>query len=151
MQEYVAGFMFDYGGKEVVLVKKSRPEWQRGLLNGVGGKIEEWETPADAMHREFCEETGYAVGGWQRFCTLSGRDFKVYFYFLHDDPEALYATTQSTHDETIEVHFVAKVLADDWYKCIPHVRWLIPMALEQGRETAQGQSVGYDVTEVRQV
>ena len=142
MQEYVAGFLFDQIGKQVVLVRKERPEWQCGLLSGVGGKIEEGETPDHAMIRGFCEETGYAVGGWQRFCMLSGPDFRVYFYYLHDDPEVLVATTKSNHDEAIEVHLVDALLTYDWFQCIPNLRWLIPMALEQGRDN------GYEVKQV---
>ena len=37
MKYYVAGFMYSKDRKKVVLIEKINPEWQRGLLNGVGG------------------------------------------------------------------------------------------------------------------
>ena len=55
---YVVGFLFNPDMTEVVLIKKNRPDWQKGLLNGVGGKIESGEDPITAMIREFKEETG---------------------------------------------------------------------------------------------
>jgi 8-oxo-dGTP diphosphatase len=42
--QYVLGFLFDPSQKDVVLIKKLKPEWQKGKLNGVGGKIEEGES-----------------------------------------------------------------------------------------------------------
>lgn len=56
---YVLGFMFNEAKTHVLLVKKNRPAWQAGLLNGIGSKIEPGEQPLEAMEREFQEETGY--------------------------------------------------------------------------------------------
>lgn len=58
MKEYVLGFMFTEDGKGVVLIQKKKPAWQHGRWNGIGGKIEERETPEKAIVREFEEETG---------------------------------------------------------------------------------------------
>lgn len=43
---------------DVLLVLKDRPPWQAGMLNLVGGKIEEGETPVEAALRELKEEAG---------------------------------------------------------------------------------------------
>lgn len=43
----------------VLLVLKDRPEWQKGFLNLVGGKVEEGESLEEATLRELKEETGY--------------------------------------------------------------------------------------------
>src|SRR3972149_224048 len=61
---YVLGFMFSYDLKQVALIRKSHPEWQKGKLNGIGGHIEENETEIRAMMREFAEETGYFEPNW---------------------------------------------------------------------------------------
>jgi 8-oxo-dGTP pyrophosphatase MutT (NUDIX family) len=64
---FVCGFL-TYGALRpdsfVALIRKVRPSWQAGLLNGVGGHIESGETPHDAMVREFEEEAGVHVPRW---------------------------------------------------------------------------------------
>lgn len=80
MQEYVAGFLFRQKGNgifqcegiiEVALIRKIKPEWQNGLLNGIGGKIEPGEYPLGAMIREFQEEAGLYILDWQHFATMN--------------------------------------------------------------------------------
>lgn len=84
MKEYVLGFMFNNEiGQlgECALISKTKPEWQAGLLNGIGGKIEDGETPLDAMIREFQEETGYHQKEWKQFATMIGHaHWKVYCF-----------------------------------------------------------------------
>jgi 8-oxo-dGTP diphosphatase len=79
MAEYVVGFMFKTNMKQVVLIKKKRPEWQNGKLNGVGGRVEPGENPYAAMAREFKEETCVYFDGWKFFCTLAAGSDKIYF------------------------------------------------------------------------
>ena len=75
MKTYVLGFAFSQNKQNVLLIKKNRPAWQAGKLNGVGGKIEEGETPAQAMVREFEEETGIksTEADWQPYAHLGSR------------------------------------------------------------------------------
>lgn len=61
-RRFVLGFCFDIGYHNVLLIEKNRPPWQAGKLNGIGGKIEEGESPSGAMVREFQEETGGLAG-----------------------------------------------------------------------------------------
>lgn len=49
---YVAGFMFNEDRTRVALIEKQKPDWQRGKLNGIGGKIEDDESPVEAMTSE---------------------------------------------------------------------------------------------------
>ena len=56
MKRYVLGFYFD--GDRVLLINKTKPEWQRGKLNGLGGTVESGEAPILGMVREFREESG---------------------------------------------------------------------------------------------
>ncbi len=88
MIEYVAGFLFSEDKKHVLLIQKNKPEWQKGLYNAVGGKIEPEETPLDAMHREFYEETGLSGMNWQPSMVLKSSEndmmgnpqWRVYFF-----------------------------------------------------------------------
>ncbi len=41
-----------------MLINKNRPDWQKGKMNGIGGRIEDGEESAACMVRETQEETG---------------------------------------------------------------------------------------------
>lgn len=43
---------------ESIFIVKKKPDWQKGRINFVGGKIEPGESPHEAARREFYEETG---------------------------------------------------------------------------------------------
>lgn len=57
--KYVLGFAFF--GERVLLIEKARPPWQKGRLNGLGGKVETTESSLGAMCREFAEEAGVSI------------------------------------------------------------------------------------------
>lgn len=125
MTEYVNGFLFDRERTRVVLIHKTKPEWQKGLYNGVGGKIEEGETPAEAQRREFKEEAGLDLDGWQQYVTLAGGDFAVHFFRAFSDLEHIQAIRSETEEQVYLFHL--DDLAD--LPTIPNLQWLIPMAL----------------------
>ena len=118
---YVAGFFFE--GDKVALIRKARPEWQKGRLNGIGGKIESTESPERAMVREFEEETGArtSITQWWPFAVLTGENFVVHFFSTYGNLSLLRSTT----DEEVVVLPVADVTV---YNSIPNLTWLLPMA-----------------------
>ena len=122
MIEYVVGFLHD--ANCVVLIEKKRPEWQFGLLNGVGGHIEDGETPSDAMRREFHEEAGLDIDYWNLGVVLTGKGWRVHFFSARGP--AMYARTQT--DE--RVHYVS--ISSLPGNVIPNLRWLIPLCLCAG-------------------
>lgn len=137
MPNYVAGFLFSHDRKRVALVQKAKPEWQRGRLNAVGGKIEEGETPAQAMVREFKEEAGLdtAEVDWKHCVTLSFDGGKIYFYRLVLPPSSTHANGETELQEGIpEVRAVEPI--DWWYTnllpdhVIPNLKWLVPLCLD---------------------
>ena len=129
MQTYACGFLFSPDRQRVLLIRKRRPAWQAGKLNGVGGKIERGESPAEAMRREFREEAGLDVRDWQEILTLSGGDdagsgiaWRGHFFRAFGDIDAARAMT----DETLELHAVAALPRDT----IPNLHWMIPLMLD---------------------
>lgn len=81
MNRYVVGFLFDDDMKNILLIRKNRPAWQAGKLNGVGGKIERFEQPIAAMAREFYEEAGEDTPAtWAHVCTLRFPYAEVEFF-----------------------------------------------------------------------
>ncbi len=101
MKRYVVGFMFDSKMESVVMVKKNRPAWQAGLHNGIGGKIEDGETPVDAMVREFSEEAGVesAAGMWAHVLTLRFPYAEVEFFACQNDE--IFRTVKTCTDEEV--------------------------------------------------
>lgn len=123
-KRYVVGFMFSYDRQRVALIRKNRPERHAGLLNGIGGKVEVGETPAEAMVREFTEEAGPCPNGWREVCEVIAADFSLTFFSSWGDVESL----QSLTDEVVEVHStVAAVIRTD---IILDLKWAIPLAAQ---------------------
>lgn len=131
---YVVGFMFDEAEEFVLLINKTRPDWQVGKLNGIGGRIEPGESALDAMRREFAEEVGIKHDNWQQFCVLSdAREWSILFFFAHGP---IWSAKQMT-DETPRSVLVRRLPAH----CIPNLHWLIPMAVSMKRESVSGFSI----------
>lgn len=132
VREYVAGFAFSSGQSYVALVRKQKPEWQKGLLNGVGGKVEHDELPLEAMYREFKEECTLPVRRWEHFATVEGggdQPWRVYFYWTHIvDDRFRPATNYGKEAEHVEV-FPIKWLGGGKFSTIPNLAWLIPLAV----------------------
>ena len=85
MTKYVVGFLFSPDKHRVVLIRKNRPKWQAGRLNGVGGHIEDGESPLTAMRREFFEETGVAIDNWNEFARMESSDAVIYVFRASDE------------------------------------------------------------------
>lgn len=126
---YVVGFAFDEPLERVILIQKLRPDWQKYLLNGPGGRIEVGETPTQAMQREFREETGINTPDWLRFLTLDvvTKDFLTarVFFFRNVLPETVNPKTLT--DEHVAWYRVDEILSSGGI-LLPNLHWLLPMA-----------------------
>lgn len=124
MKRYVCGFAISEDESKVLLIRKNKPEWMRGFLNGLGGKIEEGETPLQAMCREFQEEAGLLTTYWTLLGRFSDDDtFEVYFFYKKMNIDRYVQKT----DEEIGRFFVS-----DLYdmEVVTNLRWLIPLCLD---------------------
>lgn len=122
--EYVLGFLFNTKRNHVLLIKKNRPEWQAGKLNGIGGHIEENESPIQAMIREFKEETGLQFGEWAPVINLIGSDWKCIVFCGFSD--VIWDAETKTDEELIRVS--VRGLHSN---CLTNLNWLIPMCLDK--------------------
>ena len=100
MQDYSCGFLFSPDRQRVLLIRKRRPEWQAGKLNGVGGKVEPGESAIDAMIREFREEASLQITSWKQILTLTGEDWRGHFFRAFGAIDDAVAIT----DEQLEIH-----------------------------------------------
>lgn len=128
MVEYVAGFLFSEKRTQILLIHKLRPEWQKGLMNGIGGHIEKGEAPVDAMHREFEEETGLTGLKWYRFVVVHSPQWRVHFFRAFD--EKIWEASTKT-DEQLKVVRVKEITHLGIVKTIENLSWLIPLALDE--------------------
>jgi len=124
--KYVAGFLFRAEDREVALICKTKPDWQRGKLNGIGGKVEGREGVGNAMVREFQEETGHLEHRWTKFCTLQVPHASVSFFKCSFGDGAI---LRSTTEEEVYWFTVESLLSNPFARILPNLRWLIPMAL----------------------
>jgi 8-oxo-dGTP diphosphatase len=135
MTNYVLGFMFDSAKKNVVLIIKNRPNWQKGFLNGIGGHIEVGEDSFTAIAREFYEETDVQDNSWQPFVKMVGIDWTVYVFKAFS--EKVYSCITKT-DEEVAIRPVDQ-LKD--LKVVPNLQWLIPMALDSINYNVEGRGI----------
>ena len=126
MKTYVLGFSFSELGGWVLLIEKTKPEWQKGLLNGVGGKVEPFEKHIDAMVREFHKETGVQTKpeDWTEIGQLSGTGWAVTVYYTFGDAAFKAKTTTEEFVQSIPSCEL------DRYALVPNLHWIIPMCLD---------------------
>lgn len=129
---YVLGLAFDKN-KNLVLVRKTKPRWQNGFLNGPGGAVEETDnTPLDAMVREFFEETSIQTSreDWRYISTIFSDSWKVYVFTLisTDDFSDLHMKPTDT-DEHLEVLYFRDAIGS--MECVSNLSWLIGMCLDE--------------------
>ena len=129
MKFYTVGFLFSENRDRIILVKKNRPDWQIGKLNGIGGHIEEDELPLDCMIREFEEEAGVLIPDWEHFCTITDKkDFQVEFFRSFKSEDTL-KKCRTVTDEIIINTAISDIPV--YYDVIENLKWIIPLALSK--------------------
>ena len=129
-KNYTLGFAFSADRSKVALMMKNRPAWQAGKMNGIGGKLEENESPNEAMVREFFEETGVKtdIADWHYYTKIVGRDGDVYCYRMFNDKVF---DVKTTSDE--DVVLLDTSLDIIRQKALSNVAWLIGIALDDNQ------------------
>lgn len=122
---YVLGFLTHRVTGQVLLIRKARPDWQAGKLNGIGGKIEEGEGAVEAMRREFREEAGFDVLEWKMFGQIDHSGNTVYLF-------KAVGTGTPGYWETDEL--CAWFDPSNLYRPMPNLSWLIPLARSESNE-----------------
>lgn len=133
--ELVVGFLFLDHCRQVVLIRKDKPDWQAGRLNGVGGKVEPGENFMDAMPREWYEETGESRSQWEHFAQLDIGRVTIHFFRAFDQ-----TSIAKTTEKEVIVRADVSTLRDSEMHCrygdtmlrlpvVTNLKWLIPLAL----------------------
>lgn len=127
MQTYTVGFIFNPSLERVLLIEKLRPAWQKGKLNGIGGKIEPNEESAACVAREAHEECGLATKKheWTPVVAMQGPDWAVDVYahvYAGNTTDAI-----TKEDEKVEWFDVAALPAHT----MTNLPWMIHLAVDK--------------------
>ena len=120
MNAYVVGFLRE--NDKILLIKKNRPAWQAGKLNGVGGHIEALETPHAAMMREFKEEAGLKILDWFKSAVMLGQDWIVHVFYAYGPIHQAMSVT----GEQVLVVQMNRLPGN----VLPNLHWLIPLSFD---------------------
>lgn len=131
MVNYVLGFAFNEDLTKVALIEKTKPEWQAGLLNGIGGKIEKYDVyTVDAMIREFKEECGIdsTYNDWQgNGYIMQGSDWQVWVYYTNTLD---ISKVETLTEEKVGVYDVNHILINR-HLSISNIPWIISSFLDK--------------------
>lgn len=101
MMRVVVGIVTD--NEEILLLKKNNPDWQKGLYNGIGGKVELNTTPLETIIKKCQEELGVNISNWIELDSeISSSGIEI-VYFLTTLNEGEIKKLQSQTDERAEL------------------------------------------------
>jgi len=101
MMRVVVGIITD--NKEILLLKKNNLDWQKGLYNGIGGKVELNTTPLETIIKKCQEELGVNISNWIELDSeISSSGIEI-VYFLTTLNEGEIKKLQSQTDERAEL------------------------------------------------
>jgi len=140
---HVLGFVFDPTFKHVALIRKNRPEWAAGLLNGIGGKVEDTDLGiVDSMIREFKEETGVEITDWKQFGIFSSKKYQFRIGCFAAVSPSVY-NVQSVTDEEVCLQEVRHVLCSLPHYYCENTQWMVAMA--RNKLFGQKSFFGFDI------
>ena len=121
---YVLALLFTADRRGVVLMRKTRPAWQAGRVNALGGKLHPGESPLEAARREVREEAGVDVADWEEFCVWDDPVYRMHAVRAFDDAARSARTAEDQEVFLADVGALPPALIDN-------LRWLLPLALDR--------------------
>lgn len=126
MIKYTLGFVFNEDLSQVLLIHKLTPLWQKGLINGLGGKHEHGESSYQCVSREVAEESNVHIekSVWKKVGTLTSSECKITVLtsIYLDNPRDVVGLEK----EKVEWFAVSNLPPN----CIPNLYWLIPLCID---------------------
>jgi 8-oxo-dGTP pyrophosphatase MutT (NUDIX family) len=116
--------------EDLALVRKNKPAWQAGRLNGIGGGVEPGELPLQAMCREWKEETGDDHNDWSIFASLDFGEGGIVHFFKAEVNKLPSFPHYNDIGEVIEVHNYQNAIRYTSLQMIQNLKWLLPLAFE---------------------
>lgn len=133
MQQFTLGFIFDTSLKKILLVHKNKPAWQKGKINGIGGKLRKNESRKVGIRRETFEESGLIIPArsWTYVATIK------------DSPETTIYVLTAVYNNDLSDAKSKTGEKVQWFKTIKlpnttisNLMWLIPLCLNRLNDKA---------------
>ena len=121
---YVLALLFTPDRAQVVLMRKTRPAWQAGRVNALGGKLLPGESALDAARREVREEAGVDVADWEEFLVWEDPQYRMHAVRAFD---AAALDAHTAEDQEVFRADCATLPPE----LIDNLRWLVPLALDR--------------------
>lgn len=122
-RSYVLALLFTANRRQVVLMRRTRPVWQAGRVNALGGRIKEGEKSSDAARREAREECGVDVAEWREVLVWEDAEYRMHVLSAVSE---LASGARTMEDQEVFLADVAALPAN----VIDNLRWLVPLTLD---------------------
>jgi 8-oxo-dGTP diphosphatase len=120
---FVLALLYSADRREVVLMRRTRPAWQAGHVNALGGRLRLGESAAEAARREVREECGVDVAEWKEVLVWEDAEYRMHVVRAVSE-RAREARTME--DQQVFLADVNALPAN----VIDNLRWLVPLALD---------------------
>lgn len=123
MIRYTLGFLFNKDLSKVLLIHKLSPEWQKGKINGLGGKFEIGETFYECIVREVKEETALVTESkeWKKIGELHSTRWLVDIVaYVYKEAE-----TDATNVEKQQIEWFS--ISNLPTNIMSNLSWLVPL------------------------
>ena len=121
---YVLALLFTADRSGVVLMRRTRPAWQSGRVNALGGKLHLGESAPAAARREVGEEAGVDVSRWEEFLVWHDAAYRMHAVRAFDEAAR---DARTREDQAIFLASAQQLPAN----VIDNLRWLVPLALDR--------------------
>lgn len=127
MKKYTIGVYFNPTFREVVLMNKNRPEWQKGKINAPGGKVETFEELDECIVREFLEECCLITSesDWKHIGILYNSNLNYTVDIFTAIQKEQHGILQTGEDQKVFWHSTTNFPNNT----ITNLKWIVPFAL----------------------
>lgn len=122
-REFVLALLYTADQRRVVLMRRTRPAWQAGRVNGLGGALMAGELPHDGARREVREECGVDVAEWTEVLVWEDAEYRMHVMRAVSE---LARGARTLEDQEVFLADVDALPAN----VIDNLRWLVPLALD---------------------
>jgi 8-oxo-dGTP diphosphatase len=123
-RSFVLALLYSMDGRQVVLMRRTRPAWQAGRVNALGGGIIDGETPASAARREVREECGVDVAEWTEVLVWEDAEYRMHVMRAFSERAGEARTMEDQEVFLTDVNVLPGNVIDN-------LRWLVPLALDR--------------------